>query len=42
MYNKELVTPCLAKSCRPFGEDSCVYLCYIDPFVTLAVFVYVM
>ena len=26
--------------CRPFGDLSCVWLCYVGPFVTLAVFGY--
>ena len=27
---------------RPFGDHSGVWLCYVDPLVTLAVFGYVM
>ena len=27
--------------CRPFGDLSCVWLCYVGPLVTLAVFGYV-
>ena len=40
MYSKELVTPCLAKSCRPFGDFSRLWLCYVGPLVTIAVFTY--
>jgi type IV secretory pathway TrbD component len=28
--------------CRPFGDLSCVWLCYVGPLVILAVFGYVM
>ena len=33
---------CLAMLGRPFGDLSRVWLCYVDPLMTLAVFGYVM
>ena len=41
-YSKALVNSCLAMLCRPFGDLSRVWLCYVGPLVTLAVFGYVM
>ena len=32
----------LAMLCRPFGDLSHVWLCYVGPLVTLAVFGYAM
>ena len=36
MYSKALVNPCLAMLCRPIGDLSRVWLCYVGPLVTLA------
>ena len=41
MYSKALVNPFLAMLCRPLGDLSRVWLCYVGPLVTLAVFGYV-
>ena len=38
MYSKALVNPCLAMLYRPFGDLSRVWLYYVGPLVTLAVF----
>ena len=42
MYSKALVNPCLAMLYRPFGDHSRVWLYYVGPLVTLAVFDYVV
>ena len=42
MYSKALVNPCLAMLCWPLDDLSRVWLCYVGPLVTLAVFGYVM
>ena len=42
VYSKALVNPCLAMLYRPVGDLSRVWLCYVGPLVTLAVFGYVM
>ena len=43
VMNALLVTlACLAILCRPFGDLNSVWLCYVGPLVTLAVFGYVM
>ena len=41
MYSKALVNPCLAMLCWPLDDLSRVWLCYVGPLVTLAVFGYV-
>ena len=40
MYSKALVNLFLAMLCSPFGDLSRVWLCYVGPLVTLAVFGY--
>ena len=42
MYSKALVNPCLAMLCWALGDLSRVWLCYVGPLVTLAVFGYIM
>jgi hypothetical protein len=42
MYSKALVNPFLAMLCRPFGDLSRAWPCYVDPLVTLAVLGYIM
>ena len=42
MYSKALVNPRLAMLCRPLGDLSRVWLCYVGPVVTLIMVDYVM